>query len=61
MIDQEMKNKELVKEDYIVVFVEDGATVQKSKSFKYNIYEIMKKYYVDPPSKIQKPSRKYVE
>jgi len=48
-----------LKDEYVVVFMEDGASVLDCKSFKYNVSEIMNKYYVAPPSKIQKPSKEF--
>lgn len=40
----------MVRDEFVVVFMEDGATVQKCKSFKYNLQGILDKYYKTPPS-----------
>ena len=40
--------------------MEDGATIQTCKSFKYNISEIMNKYYV-PKVGLHAPNREFVE
>ena len=59
MLNEGKKASEILKDEYVVVFMEDGASVQDCKSFKYNVSEIMNKYYVAPPSKIQKPSKEF--
>ena len=36
-------------ERYVVVFVEDGSTLETAKSFKFNVQEILHKYELKRP------------
>jgi len=42
------------------VFVEDGAKIQRCKSFKFNLSEVMTKYSIPPPKNVVKPSETYL-
>ena len=36
-------------ERYVVIFVEDGSTLETCKSFKFNVQEILHKYELKKP------------
>ena len=42
-------------ERYVVIFVEDGATLETCKSFKLNVQEIMHKYELRKPKDARVP------
>ena len=44
-----MQVPEWLDERYVVVFVEDGSTLETAKSFKFNVQEILHKYELKRP------------
>ena len=40
-----------INENYVVVFIEDGSTIQNCRSFKYNIHDLVNKYKSVMPKK----------
>lgn len=44
-----MQVPEWLDERYVVIFVEDGSTLETAKSFKFNVQEILHKYELKRP------------
>ena len=45
----DMQVPEWLDERYVVIFVEDGSTLETAKSFKFNVQEILHKYELKRP------------
>ena len=50
-----MKIPDWLDERYVIIFVEDGSTLETCKSFKFNVQEIMHKYELKRPKDLRIP------